>query len=744
MQKKSKESESVKVCIRCRPLSSNEMNQGHTVVVECKISGEIFVKRPYADEPPKQFTFDSAFDWNSSQQAIYEDTSSSIISNVLEGYNGTIFAYGQTGTGKTHTMTGIEDDHKQRGIIPRAFEDVFKGVQSDSVKTQFLIRASYLEIYNEECRDLLSKNPKKKLELHEKPDSGVYVKDLSYFAVKDVSEIREVMHIGQKNRSVRETMMNAASSRSHSLFTITVERSEVGADGQPHIRVGKLNMVDLAGSERLSKTGAVGDGAKEAAKINLSLSTLCHVISALTDPKATYIPYRESKLTRLLQDSLGGNTKTVMIANVGPADYNYDETLNTLRYASRAKNIQNKPRINEDPKDALLREYQDEVSKLRQQLAAIQSGADPSELMKKHGIIGKQVIEVEKKIFVEDKEKMREFEEKLQQEKDDIRRKTEEEKQRIMQEKSMREEEKQKLLEELQKREQEQEKAKTKQQKLIQKLKKMEEKMIAGSQVMEVAKKQQKELMKTKKELEKERQQEEDLQKRLQEKEKGRMQIIKKFNNLQEELEFTNNKMESLWREYQELCHEHNSIRDDFDRERNDMYDTIYELSNQLKLKNLIIDNFIPPEDFKKIEKITEWAEDINDWVIRKPDFKDTKQGSKRPQSAVGMKRPTSEYSRIAKGLGDLNPRYKFDNILQLDLDMPERTTEDYEGMPSSKVQQAIQAILNDDDTAPDNIPISTLINFNDSCLVEEIEKKKATRLKSAKSRPKSAKKKPE
>ena len=348
--------------------------------------------------------------------------------------------------------------------------------------------------------------------------------------------------------------MNSASSRSHSLFTITVERSEIGADGQPHIRVGKLNMVDLAGSERLSKTGASGEGQKEAAKINLSLSTLCHVISALTDPKSTYVPYRESKLTRLLQDSLGGNTKTVMIANVGPADYNYDETLNTLRYASRAKNIQNKPRINEDPKDALLREYQDEVQKLKQQLAAIQSGADPSELMKKHGIIGKQVIEVEKKIFVEDKEKMREFEEKLQQEKEEIRRKAEEEKQRIIQEKSMREEEKQKLLEELQKREQDQEKAKTKQQKLIQKLKKMEEKMIAGTQVMEVAKKQQKELRKTKKELERERQQEEELLKRVQEKEKGRRQMEKKFNSLQEELEFTNAKMEQLWKEYQQAC----------------------------------------------------------------------------------------------------------------------------------------------------------------------------------------------
>lgn len=146
-------------------------------------------------------------------------------------------------------------------------------------------------------------------------------------------------------------------------------------------------MVDLAGSERLSKTGATGDRLKEATKINLSLSTLCHVISALTDPKSTYIPYRDSKLTRLLQDSLGGNTKTVMIANVGPADYNYEETMNTLRYASRAKNIQNKPRINEDPKDALLREYQEEITKLREQLDALNSGVDPEQIMKKHGVI---------------------------------------------------------------------------------------------------------------------------------------------------------------------------------------------------------------------------------------------------------------------------------------------------------------------------------------------------------------------
>ena len=638
-------------------------------------------------------------------------------------------------------MAGSETDHKQRGIMPRAFEDVFRSIEGDSVKTQFLVRASYLEIYNEEIRDLLSKNPKNKLDLHEKPDSGVYVRDLSYFAVKNTQEIQDVMTIGQKNRSVRETNMNAHSSRSHSLFTITVERSEIGADGKPHIRVGKLNMVDLAGSERLAKTGATGDGLKEATKINLSLSTLCHVISALTDPKSTYIPYRDSKLTRLLQDSLGGNTKTVMISNIGPADYNYDETMNTLRYASRAKNIQNKPRINEDPKDALLREYQDEVQKLREQLILIQSGMDPTALMKKHGVVGKQIIEVEKVIQIEDKEKMREFEQKIHKEKEEIKKRTEEEKRRIEQEKNLKEEEKHQLLEELKKREEEQEKAKNKQQKLIQKLKKMEEKMIAGSQVMEVAKKQQKELLKTKKELEKERVQEEELQKQLQEKEKNRMKIMRKFNSLQEELEFTNQKLESLWKEYQESANECNNVKDDFDRERNDMYDTIYELSNQLKLKNLIIENFIQPEEVKKMEKMIEWNDELNDWVIRTPGFKELKSGSKRPQSAVGMKRPTSEYSRIAKGLGDLNPRYKFDNILQLDLDMPERTTEDYEGMPSAKVQQAIQAILNDDDTQAESIPITTLVNFQDSLLTEEEEKKQVTRLKSAK-RPKSAKKK--
>jgi kinesin family protein 3/17 len=190
------------------------------------------------------------------------------------------------------------------------------------------------------------------------------------------------MNAGMKHRKVGETAMNDKSSRSHSIFTIYIERSSM-VNGEQKIRAGKLNLVDLAGSERQSKTHAKGDRLKEAQKINLSLSALGNVISALVAGKATHIPYRDSKLTRLLQDSLGGNTKTVMIAAVSPADYNYDETLSTLRYASRAKQIKNKPKINEDPKDALLREYENEIKQLKAALAELQNGGGNSALLMK-------------------------------------------------------------------------------------------------------------------------------------------------------------------------------------------------------------------------------------------------------------------------------------------------------------------------------------------------------------------------
>ncbi|XP_066296014.1 osmotic avoidance abnormal protein 3-like isoform X2 [Branchiostoma lanceolatum] len=363
-------SEAVKVIVRCRPLNEREKNLNCGTVI--RMDGGIqcgIIKPDRQDEPPKQFTFDGSYDVGSTTEKIYDDVAYPLVESVVEGYNGTVFAYGQTGCGKSFTMQGIEEPATQRGIIPRAFEHIFESI-AVAEDTKYLVHASYLEIYNEEIRDLLGKDHKQKLELKEHPDRGVYVKELTKHSVHNVPECERIMEMGWKNRSVGATLMNADSSRSHSIFTIFLEMCSTDKEGETHLRAGKLNLVDLAGSERQAKTGATGDRLKEATKINLSLSALGNVISALVDGKSKHIPYRDSKLTRLLQDSLGGNTKTLMIACLSPADNNYDETLSTLRYANRAKNIKNKPRINEDPKDALLREYQEEIQRLKAMLAA--------------------------------------------------------------------------------------------------------------------------------------------------------------------------------------------------------------------------------------------------------------------------------------------------------------------------------------------------------------------------------------
>ena len=360
--------ETVRVCVRCRPLNSKEKSDGRAQIVHMDEKSGRCVVQP-DDNEPKTFTFDAVYPPNTLQSNIYQNSASPIVDSVLEGFNGTIFAYGQTGTGKTFTMEGVHTDPDLRGIIPRAFGQIFEYIQTQGgQEVEYLVRASYLEIYNEEIRDLLSKNSQNKLELKESPDTGVYVRDLTSYVVKSTKECDKLRDFGAKNRHVGATAMNQDSSRSHSIYTITVESCETREDGSTGIRMGKLNLVDLAGSERQAKTQASGDRLKEATKINLSLSALGNVISSLVDGKSQHIPYRDSKLTRLLQDSLGGNTKTVMVANLGPADWNYDETLSTLRYANRAKNIKNKPKINEDPKDAMLREFQEEIARLKEQL----------------------------------------------------------------------------------------------------------------------------------------------------------------------------------------------------------------------------------------------------------------------------------------------------------------------------------------------------------------------------------------
>ena len=287
------------------------------------------------------------------------------------------------GCGKSFTMQGPTQNlvPEMRGVIPNSFSHIFECVKA-STDVEYLIRCSYLEIYNEEVKDLLGnvKTPVK-CELKEDPQKGVFVKGLTDVIVETEDQLMAMLDKGLSVRTTASTQMNAESSRSHSIFTVVVEMSTKDLiSGRDMIRAGKLNLVDLAGSERQKKTGATGNLLKEGAKINLSLSALGNVISALSEgsKNGKHIPYRDSKLTRLLQDSLGGNTKTLMVAAISPADYNFDETMSTLRYANRAKNIKNKPKINEDPKDTMLREFKEEIERLRKMLSDQAGGVNLS------------------------------------------------------------------------------------------------------------------------------------------------------------------------------------------------------------------------------------------------------------------------------------------------------------------------------------------------------------------------------
>ncbi|XP_065172485.1 osmotic avoidance abnormal protein 3 isoform X2 [Atheta coriaria] len=365
--------ENVKVIVRCRPMNAKEKELQSKPVVKMKdCMVEIFDP---AEGPafPKQFTFDSVYDVDSQTENIYNDICYPLVESVLEGYNSTIFVYGQTGCGKSYSMEGNKTSNPpEKGIISRTFEHIFEAI-SVATETKYLAIVSYLEIYNEQIRDLLTFDGSKtaansnNLPLKDTQNEGLTVAGLTTHQVHNMQECEELLQIGAKNRMIGATLMNQNSSRSHSIFTISIEQINNCNDTET-IRRGKLNLVDLAGSERQAKTGATGERLKEATKINLSLSALGNVISALVDGKAKHIPYRDSKLTRLLQDSLGGNTRTLMIACISPASRNYVETLSTLRYANRAKNISNKPKVNEDPKDAILRQYQEEIERLKDML----------------------------------------------------------------------------------------------------------------------------------------------------------------------------------------------------------------------------------------------------------------------------------------------------------------------------------------------------------------------------------------
>ncbi|CAI5465510.1 unnamed protein product [Closterium sp. Yama58-4] len=366
------------------PLSSDDVRLRAQQVVKCNESRkEVMVTHNVAGKSSERaFNFDRVFGPTSKQQHLYKLAIAPIVEEVLEGFNCTIFAYGQTGTGKTFTMQGDvtragENGHlpEGAGVIPRSIKHIFDTL--DSQGAEYNIKVTYLELYNEEITDLLAPNEilvssesKKPIALMEDGKGGVIVRGLEEEVVNNSSDIFTLLERGSAKRRTAETMLNKQSSRSHSIFTITIHIKESTPEGVELIKCGKLNLVDLAGSECIGRSGAKEGRAREAGEINKSLLTLGRVITALVDHTG-HVPYRDSKLTRLLRDSLGGRTKTCIIATVSPVAPCLEETLNTLEYAQRAKNIKNKPEVNQrTTKSKLLKDMAGEVERLKQELKA--------------------------------------------------------------------------------------------------------------------------------------------------------------------------------------------------------------------------------------------------------------------------------------------------------------------------------------------------------------------------------------
>ncbi|KAH8854535.1 Kinesin-like protein isoform 2 [Schistosoma japonicum] len=669
-------SETVKVVVRCRPLNEKEIAAGYgrCVFVDCS-NGTVEVHNPNGkrNDGPRRFRFDAVYDENSMQKDLYNETFRGLIDNVLVGFNGTVFAYGQTGTGKTFTIQGFQDNPELRGIMPNSFVHIFDEI-SKSMGTQYLVRASYLEIYKEEIRDLLRRDQSKHLEIREKPDSGIYIKDLSSVLTKSIDEILKVMTIGYQNRAVGATNMNEHSSRSHAIFIITVECCRTGTDGKKHIRVGKLNLVDLAGSERQSKTLSEGERLKEATKINLSLSTLGNVISALVDGKSTHIPYRDSKLTRLLQDSLGGNSKTIMIANIGPATYNYEETINTLRYSNRAKNIRNKPKINEDPKDALLKEYQEEINRLKSLLQNSVSAISRQPIkqdiqhksQRKHALLDGSDVDTD---FVNNgsdteldstsiESYLKEQQVKLLAEKNEI-----------LNDHSLVAVEKSRMLNDLEMKEKKIQEEQLETRQLESKLRAMESKLLCGDKsIAEHTRMQEVTLAQQRIQLAEQKRREREIVARMEEEVGSMANLQEGFTSLKQEVEVNTRKLKRLFEKLQEVKEQTSDIQEEHTIERQEHEKIQDQLTREVKLQLLILENFIPTEEKEKLEKRIYFDGETERWQL-KPLF----------QSTI-------ENTNIS-----ISSRFQSEHLLNLDMDLTGRTTNDYE--PPELAPQVVAAL---------------------------------------------------
>ncbi|KAK7197407.1 OSM3-like kinesin [Novymonas esmeraldas] len=365
--------ENIKVLVRCRPLSEKEKAAGHKTCVDLDMALNTVTVKNIIGEPDR-WTFDAVINNSFSQQDIFTQFIMPLTESVLGGFNATVFAYGQSGSGKTHTMTGVMGDDTFEGVVPRCVKHIFSSVKKlkeEAPGTTVSMYVSFLELYNGKVRDLLAKQ-QVSLDIRESKDRAFFVQGAVVAQVKFPEDVIRHLEEGTDRRRVASTELNADSSRSHSVFSLILECTETLEDGSSRAVSSKLNLVDLAGSERQGKTGASGDTLKEGCNINLSLSALGTVIDTIVKGGA-HVPFRSSPLTMLLKDSLGGNSKTVMFANINPSERNLSETVSTLRFADRAKQIKNKPVVNMDSKDQKIAELTDLVRDLREKLAKYES-----------------------------------------------------------------------------------------------------------------------------------------------------------------------------------------------------------------------------------------------------------------------------------------------------------------------------------------------------------------------------------
>ena len=602
----SKYSERIKVSVRCRPMSQKEKNEGYQNCVEVDSDrGEVNVH--LANTPKRTFWYDKAYGMDSTQEQVFQETAMPIVESVVQGYNGTIFAYGQTGTGKTYTMEGDFETDLNKGIIPRSFDLMFNLINA-TYNTNFLIQCSYLELYNEEVRDLLSKSHQQKLDIREDPETGFYVQDLSHWIVKAPKDMTELMLRGRELKVIKGHNMNERSSRSHCIFTIIVENSTKDETGD-HIKKGKLNLVDLAGSERTSKikdvNGAEGLQA-ETIHINLSLTALGKVIHALASNKKQHIPYRDSKLTKLLMDSLGGNSKTVMIANIGPADYNIEETLTTLRYADRAKNIKNVPKVNEDPKDAMIKKYKEELERLKEALAKANGGIE----MSVNQFVSDDAINIDSRKRIE------EIQQQLIEEKERIQKETNATMKKLEDDKKMDEEAKINLMKKLKEQEEEQNKKVEAKKKIMDKLQKLEEKFLLGEKTKEQAKKNEQILNEEKKELKAKEKRQKELQDKIKKEEEKARELEANFKNQDDEIEKKTQLFNRLKEDLKKVEIEGEEIRKEYEISQNEFHNEMEKLNKKISFSEEIIKNIIPKKYLKMIFSLMSYDEERDEFFL--------------------------------------------------------------------------------------------------------------------------------